>query len=230
VEVGAALALLGLFLAWGLYRLERSASRRRDIDAARGLLLGVKRGMVGGWGDAYFANAWTDERAEEAGAYHRDLALKRAYEQILVVPTEPLAALVANPASGGLISEDTVAAASRGLWHVEGFNQLVGQHTAMLSEYLIEIADEDTAEARLKAIAQALGVQARMLHRRGVGEPDAKGGWYRQLRLSVDADLLRLGRMRRKGWTSGEWWLAIGDVAALGAAIVAVTSLISAAT
>lgn len=230
VSVGAALALLGLSLAWGLYRLERSASRRRDIDAARGLLLGVKRGMVGGWGDEYFAQRWTAAAAEGAAQHHKDLVLKRGYEQILVVPTEPLAALVSNPAAGSLISEDTVAAASLGLWHVEGFNQLVGQHSGMLAEYLVEMSDPNTPQARREAIASAIGVQARMLHRRGVGEPDEEGGWYRRLKESVDADLARLHDLGRRRWTRKEWWLPVGDIAASGAALLAVIALISATT
>src|SRR4051794_4652584 len=73
MDIGASLALLGLALAWALYRLERSANRRRDISAARGLLLGVKRGMVGGWGDEYFANRWTTEKADDAARTHKRL-------------------------------------------------------------------------------------------------------------------------------------------------------------
>ena len=60
---GVALTSFGLVLAWLLYRLEVAVSRRREVSAARAVLVGVKRGMVEGvgrddvgWAEHYFSH------------------------------------------------------------------------------------------------------------------------------------------------------------------------------
>jgi hypothetical protein len=157
----------------------------------------VGRGDDESWGAKYFVGRWTEEKAAEAGQHHREMLLERKYEQVLVVPSEPLTALVASPLAGDLVSEETIYAANLALWHIAGFNQLVLQHTWMLASALFEINRPNTAEEDLIGIATAIGAQTTLLHRRGVGEPDEPGGWYRRLRTAVNADIGRLATDRQ---------------------------------
>jgi hypothetical protein len=232
VDVAGAVAVVGLVLAWLLYRLERAATRRREIDGARAVLLGVKRGMVDGfagepgWGDRYFARNWTEDQARERAVHDITELMERRYSQVLVVPTTPLHALIGSSFAGDLISEETVYLANIGLWHLDVFNQLVSQQTTMLAQHLPDVFDEETSAARRYALAEAIGSQARLLHRRGVGEPWSEEGWYRRLRASVDADLERLDRLRRrKLYPSGERRLMVGDIAACAALLTTVIVL-----
>lgn len=231
MDVPSAVAIIGLALAWLLYRLERAATRGREIDAARAVLLGVKRGMVDGfgdeigWGDRYFARNWTEEDALKRAMHDIKELMEKRYAQVLVVPTAPVEALIVSTFAADLISEETVFLANIGLWHLEVFNQLVEQQTDMLALHLPDIYDEKVDDRRRYAIAEAIGSHTRLLHRRGVGEPWADDGWYRRLRASVDADLARLERARKaKLYPLGERRLVVGD--ALAVAAVTATALV----
>ena len=158
------MAVIGLALAWLLYRLERAATRRRDIVAARAVLLSFKRGMVEGadgqkgWGEEYFRARWTEEKALESGSERADGVRNKRWYQVFVVPTEPLRALIASPHAGDLISEDVVYAANLALWHIVVFNQLVEQSTQMNALHLAEIVDPNLDQERREAIAIAIGM------------------------------------------------------------------------
>ena len=92
MDTGLAVAVIGLALAWLLYRMERAATRRREIVAARAVLLGVKRGMVdgyadqSGWGDYYFTTNYTEELAEKHAAAAAESIMEGSFSQVFVVP------------------------------------------------------------------------------------------------------------------------------------------------
>jgi hypothetical protein len=202
VTEGDALALLSVTVAFALYRLDVLRARAGVIEAAIATLAAVQQAMVGteeepGWGSYYFKNRWTAARCVEVGKYYNGLIRDRKYEQVLVVPAEPLAALAATPVAGDLFSKETVYAANLGLWRVGVFNQLVGQQTSMIAAALPEIHDRRTRRSRRAALGAAIGAQAVMLHRDGVGEADEPDGWYYRLRTALTADLERLDGLRK---------------------------------
>jgi len=220
-------AIAGLAAAWLLYRMERSATRRREITSARAVLAGVWRGMVDGhaggpgWGELYFTTNYTDEAAAKSGKSMAEDLLLSKHPQVLVVPTGPLEALISSAHAGDLISETTVYLANIGLWHLEVFNQLVLQQSHLLAQHLAKILDERLGERRRSLIANAIGSQATVLHRRGIGDPFADGGWYRQLKESIEGDIARLDDELRKRWyPSGERGLVFGDATAAVAVLV----------
>jgi hypothetical protein len=234
VDTSTAVAIVGLALAWLLYRLERAATRRREIRAARAVLVGVERGMVGGlgeelgWGERYFATNYTEEVALRAGFDTGKSVLERSYQQVLVVPTAPLEALIGSGYAGDLVTEPTVYYANLGLWHLAVFNQLVEQQTALVAQHLVEITDPDLDTKRRERIAEAITAQARMLHRRGVGEPFTDEGWYRRLKDSVASDIARLDEELKKAlYPAGEARLAVGDAAAVIATLVVASILLA---
>lgn len=234
MDTAAAVAIIGLALAWFLYRMGRAATRRREIESARAVLVGVKRGMVGGhgdepgWGERYFVTNWTEELAQNAAADARGSVMNRGYNQVLVVPTAPLEALIGSGYAGDLISEATIYYANLGLWHLEVFNQLVAQQQQLVVTHLAEIVDADLAEARRHVIADAIAAQAGMLHRRGAGEPFTDDGWYRRLKDTVESDIARLEHeLLRQWYPVGELRLAVGDTAAALAVLVVAGVLIA---
>jgi hypothetical protein len=235
VSTGTAVAIIGLALAWLLYRLERAATRGREIKAARAVLVGVHRGMVDGlgeepgWGERYFATNYSDAAALGVALDTGNAVRKGSYQQVLVVPTAPLEALIASGYAGDLITEPTVYYANLGLWHLAVFNQLVEQQTALVGQHLVEIKDPDLAAEQRERIATAVTAQAHMLHRRGVGEPFTEEGWYRRLKDAVACDITRLDRQLRQKWYPvGEARLAVGDAAAAIATLVVVGILVAA--
>jgi hypothetical protein len=147
--------------------------------------------------------------------------LQRKHPQVLVVPTGPLEALISSAHAGDLISEATIYFANIGLWHLEVFNQLVVQQSHLLVQHLVKILDEKLGERRRSLIASAIGSQATVLHRRGIGDPFTDGGWYRQLKESVESDIARLDAELRKRWyPAGERGLVLGDATAAVAVLV----------
>ena len=234
MSTSTSVAVIGLAVAWLLYRLERSGVRHREIESASAVLLAVKRGMVGGhdgepgWGERYFSRNWTEEEAAERARSDVNSVMERHYSQVLVVPTTPLDALIGSAFGGDLISDETLYYANVGLWHIAVFNQLVGMQDALLSQHLSEIFDEDLNVKRRYAIAEAIGSHGRMLHRRGVGEPVGPNGWYLRLSSAVDSDIDRLVSERAKRlYPSGEQRLIVGDLVALVAAAVTVGTLLA---
>jgi hypothetical protein len=233
----AAVAIAGLAAAWLLYRLERAATRRREITAARAVLVGLWRGMVDGyggrpgWGELYFTTNYTDEAAAKSGKSMAEDVLRTRRSQVVVVPTGPLEALIASAHAGDLISEATIYFANIGLWHLEVFNQLVVQQSHLLAQHLVRILDERLGERRRSLIANAIGSQATVLHRRGIGDPFTDGGWYRQLKESLQSDIARLDAELRKRWyPAGERGLVFGDATAAVAVLALSVILLATST
>jgi hypothetical protein len=216
VDTPSAIALVGIALAWGIYRLERTAARRREIDGALATIRAVKRGMVGdeerpGWGELYFSAIYDDKAAMERARQDVEQINKRAFNQVFVVPSEPLRVIASTTHGGDLISDETIRAANNGLWHVGIFNQLVESQTNWLTQHAVEIGSEETTEDRRKWLAGTGGSIAHFLHWHGVGGANLPGGWYHDLKRAVDQDVTRLSKVRSRIWNLGEWWIAAGD-------------------
>jgi hypothetical protein len=233
--VSTALTAFAIVVAWAIFRLERFASRRRDIAGARAVLAAVQRGMIEGlpgdpqsaWGEAYFAEVYdfatAVARAKEAGAA---VTNRRAWESVFSVPTEPLAVLATS--STDLISSETIFAANVALWRVRVFNQLVRVQDDFNARHASEFVQGDPP--RLAALADATRELSFGLHFHGIGQAGTDEGWYGRLKRAVAADVERLGALGREGlWTPrrGERHLIAGDVlAALVAAAVIVGAVV----
>jgi hypothetical protein len=208
VDVLAAVAIL---LAWFVFRYERDARAREAVESAYATLRAVQYSMVEsrgsgqqGWGHAYFWLAdYDSEKANERAAETRKHVYRRHYEQIFVVPTEPLAKLATAAPHDGLIDYRTVASAGFALWKVRMFNQHVRQLTDFNTQNLLEISSENTEPARREELAEAAGVLSFMLHRYGVGwawsaYPNADGrGWYGELVERLAKNMGDLDERRR---------------------------------
>jgi len=219
-ETAAAAAIAALAAAWLVYRLERAAARRRQVSSARAVLLGVWRGMVEGhaggpgWGELYVMTNDAEGAATAAASIAQDAPPAR-YARVPVLPTAPLAALISSAHAGDLVSAETIYFANIGLWHLEVFNQLVVQQSHLVAQYDAKVFEKKLGERRRSLIARAIGSQASVSNRAGVGEPFADGSWYRQLRESLEVDIARLDAERGKRWyPAGERRLAFGDAAA----------------
>jgi len=234
----AAGAVAALAVAWLVYRIERTATRRRDIVSARALLGGLWRGMVDGqagvpgWGELYatsnHTSNLTSKVTEDAAATSStpEELLLRTCAQLLVVPTAPLGALISSPHAGDLISETTIYFANIGLWHLEVFNQLVVQRSQLLTQYQVRISEKKLGERRRSLIARTLGSQAAALQRRSVVGSSTDGEWYRELKASVESDIARLDAALAKRWyPAGERRLALGDATAM-IAVLAVAGIL----
>jgi hypothetical protein len=230
VDFGIVLALVGLVLAWVIYRLERLAARHRDIDAALATLRAVRRGMVGrdeepGWGELYFQTIWAGDRLKEQAGKASAAVLDGATSPVPVVqtyvaPTEPVRLLASAPHAGDLIANRTLSIANLALWQIHVFNQLVDAQTNWLTIHAQEIADPDTTPERRALLAKTARSLSWWLHARGVGEANAIGGWYRRLKEAVDADVERLGEARKRGlWPPAVWWLGVVDMIAAASAV-----------
>ena len=178
-------------------------------------------------GRAYFARDWSEEEAALRGREDSERIMERQFSQVLVVPTQPLHAVIGSNFAGDLISEDTIFLANLGLWHLEVFNQFVTQQSQLLVAHFPDIMDDHLDDQRRYALAEAIGAQSCLLHRRGVGEPAGPNGWYRRLRAAVDADVERLSEERSaRLYPTGEARLAFGDVLAASATAATVIVLI----
>jgi hypothetical protein len=216
VTFGDSLTLFGLALAVLLYQGQRARERGRDLDAAVGLLKAVRAGMTP-WGDLYFGDGYDECRIEKHATRDYQAVMDKGYSQVFHVPTEPLAALIASPAAGGLVNTNTVTAANVALWQIGVFNQFVRQQTDFNARHLAEFKDEDLPTARRENLATAAYLISKMLHGSGIG--DAK--WYANLMGELEANVTELQDHRaRRWWTRPALLLAIVFVAA---ALVPVT-------
>lgn len=179
----------------------------------------------GGWGEIYFSNVYERGESLKAVAERAEHQARRgAFDQVFVVPTEPLEKLATTDAGADLISVETVAAANHGLWRVHVFNQLVMQQTIFNAVTHSELRDADTTDARKEAIAQSARHISVTLHHYGVDGAGAPDGWYERLKTGIASDLSRLETMSRKDfrrWLRG-WIFAAIDVAVV-AGFIALT-------
>ena len=165
------LGVVALALAWTTFRLERFGARQREVYGARALLMAVNQALVSdeeglhrGWGQIYFTTVYTPgDSLIEVGQRAKRQAEMGAFDQVFVVPTEPLEKLATTDAAGDLISEETVAAANFGLWRVHVFNQLVLQQTVFNALTHSELVNAETTEARKNAIAESATRISQML-------------------------------------------------------------------
>jgi hypothetical protein len=156
------LTAAAVLLAWFVFRYERDGRVRDAIESAYATLRAVQHAMVQGrasgqqgWGQAYFEYDYPEDKAYERADKSRDLVLGHNFEQIFVVPTEPLAKLATASPREGLIEYDTVASASFALWNVQKFNQNVRQLTEFYTQHLVEISSEATTQNALRDLRTA---------------------------------------------------------------------------
>jgi hypothetical protein len=154
----------GFALAWLAFRYDRHVRWRGAVDAAHGTLSSVYQGIVAGvpplgsqsaWGRHYLHTIYTDEVAKERANKTRELVMMRGIDQVLVVPTEPLAMLATVAPHPGLIEPTTVAVANTALWRVGVFNQLVQQMADFSAAHAVEITSNATEWERREDIAAA---------------------------------------------------------------------------
>lgn len=206
MTLGDVLILLSLALTWLVYWLGRAASTGRDLGTALALLRAVQSGMP--WGALYFGSGYDAKAVDDRARQEYETVLHGSYGQVFHVPTEPLAALVANPAAGGLVRRATVEAASVALWQLGVFNQLVRQQTDFNARHLAELYDDGLPPQRRETLAKAASAHSRMLHANGIGDAH----WYQTLmrELATNIDLLN-AQLGRPWWTRPFATLAIRE-------------------
>jgi hypothetical protein len=182
--VSLVLVVVGLGLTWVVYQLERATAEQHDIEAARGLLLGVQAGMLE-WGDRYFGKAFGENEAATRSDQDYGWVMSGVYGDIFRVPAEPIAALLGGAAASRWIDEQTVVAAGTALWKIGAFNELVRQKTDFNGRHLAEIYDTELPQRRRVVLARTAKAQSHLLHSAGVG--DAK--WYPGLTAQITANV-----------------------------------------
>jgi hypothetical protein len=198
-----------------VYELERTWSEGRDLDAGRKVLLAIRDAMP--WGDLYFGTGYDDAAAERRAAQdYESIAEHHSYGEIFQVPTEPLAALLANPGAGGPIRRETIEAASNALWQIGIFNQLVRQKTDFNARHLAEFVDRDLPEARREVLANAAFSQSRMLHASGIGD----AAWWAAVKDAFHANIKVLNQRWARRWF--RWQLALAFVFVAATVVLAV--------
>ena len=194
-SLDALLVIAGFVVAVGLYRLQLAADRKRDIDAARSVLVAVQEG-IRVWAEDYFKEGWADPaRAASRANGEYLLVMKRQWGFVYGVPTDALTALLGNPAAGRWISEQTVAAVGLAVWHIRRFNQFVRQQTDFMGHNLVDIYDPNLPAPRREALARAAEGQSLVLHFHGIGDTS----WYRDLKDQLAKNITWLDE-QRKPW------------------------------
>lgn len=232
----------GFALAWAAFRYDRHVRWRAAVDAAHGTLSAVYRGIVEGvvsgdmsaWGQHYFHTIYTDEVAKERARRTYELLMIRGIDQVLVVPTEPLAMLATVAPHPGLIEAPTVAVANTALWRVGVFNQLVQQLTDFNAAHAVEITSKATEWERREDIAAAAMSLSYFVHRDGIGEagaahPDGSVGWYRALVGGLMVNMKSLENLQRHArwrWLR-EWPYPLLDLFALVGLVVVTATMIA---
>jgi hypothetical protein len=134
----------------------RSTPRTGGLRAVHyGMVQGLTAGQAVGWGQSYFATDYTEDVANERARETRDLVMQRGIDQVLAVPTEPLAKLATATPHEGLITPTTIGIANFALWRLRVFNQLVVQLTDFNTKHAVEITSSGTDASRREDIAAA---------------------------------------------------------------------------
>ena len=215
---------------------------RAAVDAAHGTLSAVYRGIVEGvvsgdmsaWGQHYFRTIYTDEVARARAHTTYDLVMNRGIDQVLVLPTEPLAMLATAAPHPGLIEAPTVAVANTALWRVGVFNQLVQQLTDFNAAHAVEITSKATERERREDIAAAAMSLSYFVHFDGIGEagaahPDGTVGWYRALVAGLIVNMKALEDLQKRArwrWLR-EWPYPLLDLFALVGLVVVTATVIT---
>lgn len=198
-------------LAWFVFRYDRHGRRRDALEAAEGTLQAVHYGMVQGltqaqavgWGQLYFYNEYDQLGAQARAQQTYDTVMNGAFDQIFVVPIEPLARLATSPPQEGLIEAKTVATANFALWRIHVFNQLVNQLTEFYSTHGDEIGSEATGQARREELAAAARQLSYVIHHYAIGwswsAREGQGeGWYGVFVRALGANMRDLYFARRE--------------------------------
>ena len=223
------LGVLGLALAWTTFRITHDATGRNATASARGLLASVRAGMVEhrdgpGWGEAFLGDAYTDADAVSRATHAMKGVDRGMPDQTFVAPTEPLELLARASPQAGFISVETVSAANVALWRLKVFNQLVGQQTLFNALHMAEITDRSTSKERREVLKEAARTVAFTVLRHGIGEANAPGGWYRNLKEALSHDIANLDRRGARPWwrrALDEPAFAVVDVAVWGGVVAA---------
>jgi hypothetical protein len=217
------LALAAIGVAWIVFRVERAAHRRDQLRGARNVLLAVQRGIVEGlpeqqipgWGEVYFKQVYDPRTGFLRAQQSRKAVEGRDWDQVFVVPTEPLELLATTTIGGELISEETIFAANFALWRVHVFNQFVWMQTLFNVQHGAEIVDPATSRERLTTLGVVASQFSEGIHLNGVGNANDPNGWYGRLKTAVAADVEHLDDL-----LGAPWWryreerrLLFGDAA-----------------
>lgn len=221
MDVGSALTVVGLAVAWLLYQLQRAADREGQVGAALALLRAVEGGLTDkdAWGYIFFENEWVGKALDIRAGNDRRAVLNGGWNQVFEVPTEPLASLIQSPTVGDLIHRDTIRAANMAMFKIGALNQLVRQQTDLYSRYIPEIVDPNLPQNRREALAVAAEQQSRMLHGDGIGRARAEGEWYADLKKVVASNIESLDE-QAKSWRSWGVYLAVAFVVVTAAGAV----------
>lgn len=192
MTLGDVLTLTGLGLAVLLYVAQRWVERARVVDSAIAVLNAVHDG-IRPWGDLYFGGPYDDEAVKRRARVDYEAVMKKGYNQVFQVPSEPLVALISHPSAGGLIGKKTIERASVSLWQMGLFNQLVRQQTEFYARFLPEISDENLASDRREALANAAGSISHMLHGR-IGD----ASWYAEMVAALEENRNALATRRSR--------------------------------
>jgi hypothetical protein len=233
------LGAVAVLLAWFVFRYERDRRTLDAIDSAHATLRAVQYAMVEsrgsgqqGWGHAYFWLADYDrDKANERAAGALNAVYNHHFEQIFVVPTEPLVKLATAEPHDGLIEYKTVASAGFALWHLHVFNQHVRQLTDFNTRHVVEISSTATEPARREELGAGAEALSFMLHRYGIGwawseyPNGAEGrGWYGEFVEALEKNVHELQERRRRHLAR---WLeslpyVVADLVAVGLLVAAV--------
>jgi hypothetical protein len=208
-SIGDLIAVVALALAWATFQAGTISARRGQVLATTALLRSVRESFLDQIGADYFSTVYDDTTATaraEGAAGHLD--------QVYVISTEPIAALIADhrAMAARLISDDTVRYGTVALWQITKFNDLVRRQSTFNA---IHAPDFSPPTPNSPAV-QASVALSRQLHQSGIG--DAKTTWFNPLRDSIDADLKAMeDRDRCHNVLRRNRWYIAGDVLTLAA-------------
>ena len=229
------LATFALALTWFVFRIERFARQQSAVGAARAVLDAVLHGMVkgsgdqSGWGDIYITKLYDgDVLDERVGEARRVVFAEYRFDQVFVVPAEPVAAVATAVFPTGLLLESTRFAANTALWRLQVFNQLVGLETTFNGQHAADVRSTDTSPERREELAEASAHIVRMIHGDGIGLAAAPTGWYGILKEALEENVAHLDGLRgfsRRSYLR-EPLLAGIDLVALGAVCAAIVAYV----
>jgi hypothetical protein len=196
METNEILTVSGFLLVWLLFRIERASSRVREMKAAHGHLTGIRESLFGadGWARVFFSTNWTEQLATERAEETAQLIRSKNFEALFRIPDTPgtLEALAATSYAGDLISMETVKWTGIALYKLNLFAHFVDQQGRLVERHLLDIKAAIPGDQKLDDLVQVFRDQSFILHRHGLGEPNAPGGWYWELKDRVEADISRL--------------------------------------
>jgi hypothetical protein len=194
------------------------------------MVSGLTPGQAVGWGQIYFSHLYDHREASVRAEETRKLVAGGGFDQVLVVPSEPLSRLATASPHPDLISARTVSIANFALGRVHAFNQLVYRMTLFNALHAAEIHSAQTSQARRDDIAETAAMLSYSLHHDGIGDawaarPGGVEGWYRALVAAVTSNINDLDdRARAARWKwAKEWPYILIDVIATAVVVATLT-------